>query len=70
LRSVLPAQPWLIVRGPAEKNRFVVMNRDSGEAWWQYGQKAENPDDQAKRLLDADRVNEIRDLLKRQGVIR
>jgi hypothetical protein len=60
----------LIVRGPAEKDRFVVMNRDTGEAWWQYAHTVEDPEVIAARRLGADKVEEIRDLLKRQGVIR
>jgi hypothetical protein len=31
----------LIVRGPAVKDRFVVTDRASGEAWWQYGAATE-----------------------------
>jgi hypothetical protein len=27
----------LIVRGPAVKDRFVVTDRATGKAWWQYG---------------------------------
>ncbi|MFF7988438.1 hypothetical protein ACFZDG_01435 [Kitasatospora xanthocidica] len=65
----VPETTSLIVRGPSEKDRFVVMNRDSGEAWWQYGQKAEKAEEQRARQLGAARVNEIRELLKRQGVI-
>ncbi|MFD8738155.1 hypothetical protein ACFV06_25030 [Streptomyces sp. NPDC059618] len=68
--SSVPETTSLIVRGPSEKNRFVVMNRDTGEAWWQYGQKDEKPEDQAKRRLGAERVEEIRQLLIGQGCIR
>jgi hypothetical protein len=34
------AQPHtvsLIVRGPAVKKRFMVCDRSTGQAWWQYG---------------------------------
>ncbi len=65
-----PDTTSLIVRGPSEKNRFLVMNRDNGEAWWQYGQKDEKPEDQARRRLGAERVEEIRQLLISQGCIR
>lgn len=65
-----PGTTSLIVRGPAEKDRFLVMNRNTGGAWWQYGQKAEKPEDQEKRRLGAERVEEIRRLLITQGVIK
>ncbi|MFC1417840.1 hypothetical protein [Streptacidiphilus cavernicola] len=68
--GAVPETTSLIVRGPAEKDRFVVSNRDTGEAWWQYGHPVEDPEEVAKRQLGAVKVEEIRGLLKRQGVIR
>src|SRR5699024_9604370 len=38
------AEPYtvsLVVRGPAVKDRFLVMDRKTGESWWQYGAKQE-----------------------------
>ena len=34
------AEPYtvsLVIRGPAVKDRFLVMDRKTGESWWQYG---------------------------------
>ncbi|MEU9047983.1 MULTISPECIES: hypothetical protein [unclassified Kitasatospora] len=67
--GAVPETTSLIVRGPAEKDRFVVMNRDTGEAWWQYAHTVEDPEVIRNRRLGADKVNDIRDLLKRQGVV-
>ncbi|WP_189979472.1 hypothetical protein [Streptomyces capoamus] len=44
--------------------------RETWEAWWQYGQKDEKPDEQAERRLGPARVEEIRQLLVSQGCIR
>src|SRR5205823_774714 len=27
----------LVIRGPAVKDRFLVMDRKTGQSWWQYG---------------------------------
>jgi hypothetical protein len=48
----------LIVRGPAVKDRFVVTDRATGKAWWQYGAATETPKAAAaKRMAD----NQLRD---------
>jgi hypothetical protein len=54
----------LIVRGPAVKDRFVVTDRATGKAWWQYGAATETPEAAAaKRMTETqlhDRVNALR----------
>jgi len=43
----------LIVRGPAVKDRFVVTDRITGKAWWQYGAATETTETaEAKRMSD------------------
>jgi len=43
----------LIVRGPAVKDRFVVTDRITGKAWWQYGAATETTKAaEAKRMSD------------------
>jgi hypothetical protein len=43
----------LIVRGPAVKDRFIVTDRTTGKAWWQYGASTESPETAAaKRMTD------------------
>ncbi|WP_431043048.1 hypothetical protein ACQUSR_14910 [Streptomyces sp. P1-3] len=67
--AAVPDTTSLIVRGPAAKDRFVVMNSETGEAWWQYGHHTEDEAEIAKRRLGAEKVTAIRDLLVRQGVV-
>ncbi|WP_067694453.1 hypothetical protein [Nocardia jejuensis] len=44
----------LVVRGPAVKDRFLVADRKTGEAWWQYGATQESPEEaQRKRMTPA-----------------
>lgn len=56
------AEPWtisLIVRGPAEKERFLVMDKTSGKAWWQYGAKDETEAERAEKRLSSEGLEEI-----------
>jgi len=60
------AEPWtvsLVVRGPAVKDRFLVMDRKTGESWWQYGAAQEPAEDAAKKRMSADRFGELSGLL-------
>lgn len=48
----------LIVRGPAVKDRFVVTDRATGKAWWQYGAATETPEAAAAKRMTG---NQLRD---------
>jgi hypothetical protein len=41
----------LVIRGPSMKNRFVVMDRVSKMAWWQYGAANEAPQDRKVKVM-------------------
>jgi hypothetical protein len=61
------AEPYtvsLVIRGPACKDRFLVMDRRTGESWWQYGAIRESPEEAAKKRMTAERVTELTDLLR------
>jgi hypothetical protein len=48
------AQPYtvtLIARGPAVKDRFLVTDRHTGHAWWQYGATREDPAETARKHM-------------------
>lgn len=65
------AEPYtvsLVIRGPAVKDRFLVMNRKTGESWWQYGAKQESPAEAAPKRMTAERLHELRELLGEWGV--
>lgn len=60
------AEPYtvsLVIRGPAVKNRFLVMDRQTGEAWWQYGARQETDVEAAKKRMSVERVGELTKLL-------
>lgn len=57
------AEPFtvsLVVRGPAVKDRFLVMDRKTGESWWQYGAKQESAEDAKQKRMSVERFREIR----------
>ena len=58
----------LVVRGPAVKNRFLVMDRKTGESWWQYGAAQEPAEDAAKKRMSTDRFGELSGLLAEWGL--
>jgi hypothetical protein len=56
------AEPYtvsLVIRGPAVKNRFLVMDRKTGEAWWQYGAKQESADEVERKRMSTERLREV-----------
>lgn len=59
------AEPYttsLIVRGPAVKDRFLVTDRVTGQAWWQYGAAKESPEDVARKRMN---TSQARNCLQR-----
>jgi hypothetical protein len=48
----------LIVRGPAVKDRFVVTDRVTGKAWWQYGAAKESAEAAAAKRMTVRQVAE------------
>jgi hypothetical protein len=57
------AEPFtvsLVVRGPAVKDRFLVMDRKTGESWWQYGAKQESAEDAEQKRMSVEHFRELR----------
>ncbi len=53
------AEPYttsLIVRGPAVKDRFLVTDRTTAQAWWQHGATTETPAETANKRMNANQV--------------
>jgi hypothetical protein len=67
------AQPHttsLIVRGPAVKDRFLVTDRTTGQAWWQHGAATESPDEAARKRMSATQANTCLEKLTELGMLR
>ena len=63
-----PCTVSLVIRGPAVKDRFLVMDRGSGESWRQYGAGRESAKDAAEKLMPVERVVELTDQLRELGL--
>jgi hypothetical protein len=66
------AQPHttsLIVRSPAVKDRFLVSDRTTGQAWWQHGAATESPDEAARKRMSAAQANACLEKLTELGVL-
>jgi hypothetical protein len=59
----------LVVRGPAMKERFLVMDRVENRSWWQYGAAAEAAEEQRAKRMTTRRLNETVADLAALGVI-
>jgi predicted metal-dependent enzyme (double-stranded beta helix superfamily) len=65
------AQPHtvsLIVRGPAVKDRFLVADRATNKAWWQYGAAIESEQDAAAKRMSSDQIHGCQSLLTDLGL--
>jgi hypothetical protein len=61
------AEPFtvsLIIRGPAVKDRFLVMDRATGESWWQYGATQESAEDAARKQMSSTRLVDLTNQLR------
>lgn len=61
------AEPYtvsLVIRGPAVKDRFLVMDRKTGESWWQYGAESESADEATHKLMTRSRLGKLTRLLR------
>ena len=61
------AEPYtvsLVIRGPAVKDRFLVMDRKTGQSWWQYGASQEPGYDAEQKRMSVERLAELTNSLR------
>jgi hypothetical protein len=61
------AEPFtvsMVLRGPAVKDRFLVMDRKTGESWWQYGANLESTASAEQKQMSVERLTELTDWLR------
>lgn len=66
------AEPYtvtLIVRGPAVKERFLVMDRITNQAWWQFGAAAESQAALDEKRMSWDYFQSLIKMLETKGII-
>jgi len=57
-----------VIRGPAVKDRFLVMDRKTSKIWWQYGASRESSSDAARKRISAARLAELTTKLHQWGL--
>jgi len=65
------AEPFtvsLVLRGPAIKDRFLVMDRKTGESWWQYGAHQESVTSAAEKQMSPERLGNLTVSLREWGL--
>ncbi|MEU4243130.1 hypothetical protein [Actinoplanes sp. NPDC026619] len=68
--TAAPHTTSLVVRGPAVKDRFLVTDRATGKAWWQYGAATEDPAAAAAKRMTRDQAADRVEQLTDAGVLR
>jgi predicted metal-dependent enzyme (double-stranded beta helix superfamily) len=61
ITDAVPHTTTLVLRGPAVKDRFVVTDRHTGESWWQYGNKHEDPAVAKAKRMTPERLTQVTD---------
>lgn len=64
-----PGTVTLIYRGPAETDRFRVMDRTTQEAWWQYGANIESQQEKEDKRMTRERFDLLIEKLEKMGII-
>ena len=58
----------LFIRGPAEKERSLITDRDTGQLWWRYGAGNERPERRAQKTMSLSQFEMRRRRLEALGV--
>lgn len=56
------AEPYtvsLVIRGPAVKDRFLVVDRGTGQSWWDYGGSQDSAQDAERKRMTPGRLTDL-----------
>jgi hypothetical protein len=59
----------LFLRGPSEKRRSIIFDRDTGRYWWRYGMQEESPERRMSKAMTIEYYMQLRSRLERLGII-
>lgn len=66
------AEPYtvsLVIRGPSVKDKFLVMDKSTGSAWWQFGSQKESETERKSKEMTLTRLDFICKKLKNMNLI-
>ena len=58
----IEAKPYtitLFIRGPAVRDKFLIMDRKTGRKWWEYGRECETVEEIRRKTMSIDRIRRI-----------
>lgn len=58
-----PGTVSLLLQGPPQKEKFLVIDQKIGRSWWEYGQECETMEERERKLLGKDRLLSLIDTL-------
>ncbi|WP_019633421.1 hypothetical protein [Actinomadura atramentaria] len=59
----------LFLRGPAEKDRSLITERETGRLWWRYGAEKEKPERRSRKTMRPAEFEDLVDGLRRLAII-
>jgi hypothetical protein len=59
----------LFIRGPAEKDRSIITDRETGKLWWRYGEESESAERRRQKVISVEQYRALRDKLAALQVI-
>ena len=67
--STSPETVSLVIRGPAEKRRSIIMDAETQTYWWRYGQHEETPERRKSKCMPLETYRALRGRLEALEVI-
>lgn len=64
-----PGTVSLFLRGPAEKDRSLITERETGRLWWRYGADKEKPERRVAKVMDRTEFEDLVGRLNRLEII-
>jgi len=59
----------LFIRGPAEKNRSIITDRETGKVWWRYGAPNESPERREQKPMSLGHYEMLRRKLQALEIV-
>ena len=59
----------LLLQGPPQKERFLVVDRKIKRKWWEYGSEQETTDEKQRKQITQDRLLELINFLQNEKII-
>lgn len=59
----------LFLRGPAEKERSLITDRETGKLWWRYGAEKERPDRRVRKQMTPAEFDQLVDRLYQLDIV-